>query len=334
MAINFTSTTIQPAQKTIFTTDLDGTLLIGAKDNMKRNVQERSYNPTVIQETAQSVKECGIDDVFINTGRNFSELKEVEDVLKNSQLPFSAIALEDGKRLLTKPQNMSGEKWLQELFDKDKNYLRFSDAGWSSKTDTAKQTIKDFLEQELGFIHRKDNNETIIYSKPVSAEDVGVNNISSSAHWEVLLAPAGTSFNLTLRNSTDEDSIDVEKYNKFLSKKIDTLLREKNFDIENATTKKEITYINTYQRGDINKGAVSDYYREMQGDKTLEIRARNDMNDKSMLVSSNPNLVAIQVGNNPKLTQLLANQANSIQVATESLASGIQQAAKKLNLCA
>ena len=334
MNINFTSTTSAPIRKTILTTDLDGTLLIGAKDNIKRNAENRYYEPSVIKDVATTVQDCGISDVFINTGRNYSELREVEGLLKSSNLPVSAIALEDGKRLLKKPENLSSQKWLQELFNTDYNYLRFSDITWSKKNNTANQTIRTFLEKELGYIHRKDDNETVIYSKPVTADDIGVSKISSSAHWEVALSPSGTGFNLTLKNANSEDNIDVEEYNKFLFNKIDNLLKTKNFDIEESKTKKEIRYINTYERGDINKGTVADYVRENSGEQTLEIRAGNDMNDKSMLVSSNPKVATIQVGNNPQLMQYLANQHNSIQVGTKELASGIQQAAKNLNLCA
>ena len=334
MTINLTSKPIFPPAKTMLTTDLDGTLLIGAKDNMQRNSEDRCYDAKLVQNVAQSVKESNISDVFINTGRNFSELKEVKDILVASQLPFTAIALEDGKRLLTKPNDVSSTDWMQKLFDEDKNYLRFSDKNWTIKNNIASQTIRNYLEKELGFIHRKDDGETIIYSKPVSIDDVGVRAINSSAHWEVALPPASTGFNLTLKNSTENDTIDVERYNEFLAKEIDNLLESKNIDIEDSKTKKEVKYINTFERGDINKGSVADYVRASHGVSTKEIRAGNDLNDESMLVNTNPNVFAIQVGNNTKLMQVLANQPNAIQVNTNGLADGIKKAAKKLDLCA
>ena len=334
MTINLTSSSIFQPRKTILTTDLDGTLLIGAKDNIKRNAEDRYYNTNLVSDVATSVKDCGISDVFINTGRNFSELKEVKDILVASQLPFTAIALEDGKRLLTKPNDVSSKAWMQDLFDEDKNYLRFSDKNWSAKNNIATQTIRDYLEKELGFIHRKDDGETVIYSKPVSIDDIGVNSINSSAHWEVSFPPASTGFNLTLKNSTEEDSINVEKYNEFLSQKIDNLLESQNIDIKDSKTKKEVKYINTFERGDINKGTVADYVRTSHGTSTREIRAGNDLNDESMLVNSNPSIFSIQVGNNTKLMQVLASQDNAIQVHTNNLAEGIKEATKKLDLCA
>lgn len=334
MTINLTSSSISPARKTILTTDLDGTLLIGAKDNMRKNAEDRFYDSSLVSAVANSVENNGISDVFINTGRNFSELKEVKDILQDSQLPFTAIALEDGKRLLTKPNDVSSKEWIEDLFDEDKNYLRFSDKNWSSKNNLATQIIRNYLEKELGFIHRKDDGETVIYSKPVSSDDIGVNAINSSAHWEIALPPANTGFNLTLRNSKEDDSIDVEKYNEFLAERIDELLESQNIDIEDSKTKKEVRYINTFERNDINKGTVADYVRESQGSSTLEIRAGNDMNDKSMLVNTNPKVFSIQVGSNSVLSQYLSNQQNTIQVDENNLATGIKQAAKKLDLCA
>ena len=334
MTINLTSSPISPTRKTILTTDLDGTLLIGAKDNMKRNAEDRFYDTSLVSDVASSINNSGVSDVFINTGRNFSELKEVKSILQDSQLPFTAIALEDGKRLLTKPNDVSSQEWMEDLFDDNKNYLRFSDKNWTAKNSVATQTIRNYLEKELGFIHRKDDGETIIYSKPVSTDDIGVSAINSKAHWEVALPPASAGFNLTLRNSTEADTIDVEKYNSFLAEKIDELLENQNIDVEDSKTKKEVRYINTFERNDINKGTVADYVRESQGSSTLEIRAGNDMNDKSMLVNTNPKVFSIQVGTNSVLSQYLANQQNTIQVGENNLATGIKQAAKKLDLCA
>jgi len=318
----------------MFTTDLDGTMLIPANEHMKLNVEDRLYNGDSIEKTERAVQRNGIDSVLLNTGRTFTELKEIQDILRETTLPVTAISLEDGKRLLVKPDTMSSAEWLNTLFDQNINYLRFKDAGWTEKNEAPLKAIGDFLTGEKGFIHRNDKGEELIYSKPVQKSDTGVKSCSKDALWIVKVVPPAINFEVSVRGAGEADEIDIEAFNAELRNEILKMLDKKGYDIKTPETKKQYTCINTIERGDVSKGAVADYVRRQSNDTDCEIRAGNAGNDESMLKTSYPNTQSILVGNDNNMRKILARQANVTYVPAGELGRGIDAACRKLTLVA
>ncbi len=234
---------------TMLTTDLDGTMLIPANEHMKMDVEDRLYSADSIQKTEAAVKKNNIDSVLLNTGRNFTELKEVQDLLEETNMPVTAISLEDGKRLLNKPDDMTPRQWMKSLFDSNINYLKFKDEGWTKKNEAPLRAIGDFLTKEKGFIHRNDNGEKMIYSKPIEKGDAGVTKASDGAIWTVTLVPPGIDFEVNVRDTKEGDLIDVEAFNREISSEIADMLKQKGFDVENSKTKEKITYVNSIPAG-------------------------------------------------------------------------------------
>lgn len=313
----------------MLTTDLDGTMLIPSNEHMKINVEDRLYSETSIKKAERAVKKNNIDSVLLNTGRNFTELKEVQDILEKTTLPVSAISLEDGKRLLNKPSDMTTCEWMKTLFNSDINYLKFADDAWSKKNEAPLQAIGNFL-NEKGFIHRNDNGEKMIYSKPIEEGDVGVRKVlSDEAIWTITLVPPGINFEVNTRGECD---VDLEAFNRQISAEIQAMLKEEGFDIDDMATKEQTTFVNSIERLDVTKGSVSDYVRQKQGDDTKEIRAGNAYNDVSMLKTRNPKIQAVQVGDDKFLSDALSQYSNVVQVEVGELGQGINLASKRLDL--
>lgn len=109
MTLNLSHTLVGPQYNKVLVTDLDGTLLIPDKDNMKKNFEGRIIDISCPNKVISSVKSSGVDSVMISTGRNIDELGEVGYLLRKLDLPYSAIALEDGKRLFVKPNGMPAQ---------------------------------------------------------------------------------------------------------------------------------------------------------------------------------------------------------------------------------
>lgn len=301
---------------------------------MKKNFEDRIFDISCPNKVISSVKSSGVDSVMISTGRNIDELGEVGYLLRKLDLPYSAIALEDGKRLLVKPNGMPAQHWINEVFNKDRNPMRFCDVGWQEKNSQASKLIATFLEKELGYIHRKNDGEKLIYSKPIEASDVGVKSFTDGAYWKVTISPVGVTFNLNLENNSNSDVIDVEKYNDFVSKKVEEFLLDNGHDISKMTSKLKPTFVNSCKQNDINKGAVADYYRQYYAPSASEIRAGNDHNDISMLSCAKPHVANIFVGDNKAVKDILSKQSNVIYVNTGDLSSGIDETTSVIEVIA
>lgn len=325
---------IIPFKGTMLTTDLDGTMLIPSNEHMKIDVEDRLYSQPSIDKTEAAVKNNGIDTVLINTGRNYTELCEVQDILEQTTMPVDAISLEDGKRLLKKPENLSTQDWMKLLFNKNINYLAFKDENWTKLSEAPLKAIGQYLTKEKGFIHRNDNGEKMIYSKPVELGDTGVKSTSKDALWIITLVPPAINFEVSVRDSKDDDDIDVEAFNKEISAEIEEMLKKQGFKTENKETKEQVTFVNTIERKDITKGSVADYVRNTTQGADKEIRAGNAGNDISMLKTDNPIIQSVLVGDDKTIKSLLSHQANVTYVPTGELGSGIDSASKKLNLSA
>lgn len=319
---------------TMLTTDLDGTLLIPSNEHMKMDVEDRLYCQKSIDKAEKAVKDNKIDTVFLNTGRNFTELCEVQDILEKTTMPVTAISLEDGKRLLTKPNFLTPQQWIHSLFNKKINYTAFSDKDWTKRNEAPLKAIGQFLTKEKGFIHRNDNGEKMIYSKPIEEGDTGAIKASKNALWIVTLVPPGINFEVSVRDSKEDDIIDTEAFNAEISSEISQMLKEKGFKTDSPETKEQVTYVNSITREDISKGSVSDYVRDKEGLDTKEIRAGNAENDASMLTTTNPNIQVIQVGEDEALKKILAPYSNVTNVAAGDLGQGINTAYQRLNLIA
>lgn len=325
---------IIPFKGTMLTTDLDGTMLIPSNEHMKIDVEDRLYCQPSIDKTEFAVKKNGIDSVLINTGRNYTELCEVQDILEKTTMPVSAISLEDGKRLLKKPKNLSTQDWMKLLFNKNINYLAFKDESWTQLNEAPLKAIGQYLTKEKGFIHRNDNGEKMIYSKPIELGDVGVKSTSKDALWIITLVPPAINFEVSVRDTKDTDEIDVEAFNKAISSEIEQMLQKQGFKTEAKETKEQVSFVNTIERQDVSKGTVADYVRKTTEGTTKEIRAGNAGNDISMLKTDNPNIQSVLVGDDKTIKSLLAHQANVTYVPVGELGSGIDNASQKLNLSA
>ena len=321
-------------KSTMFTTDLDGTMMFPVNEGgYSKGIGERKFDTKVIQSAQQAVKENGIEHVMINTGRNFSEFSEFQDYFKSSDMPIDAISLEDGKRLLKKPQQYDTKTWLELLFNKNINYMSFADEKWTKKNKEPIKAMQDFLTEE-GYVHRFNEGENLIYTRDVRETDEGVTKLNKKSYWEVTILPSGINFETRLRHSSDGNEIDLEKYNKHLTQKIEQMLKSKGFDVKNANSKKITKYSNSLDRTDINKGARADYIRQINPDIKGEIRAGNADNDIPMLKTSTPNTQVIQVGNDTILSEHLNGQKNVTHTPDKELGNGINEAYKKLNLIA
>lgn len=305
----------------MFTTDLDGTYLKPSPDNMKKNAAERTFDSAAIEQTEDALQKCGFDTVLINTGRNYSELKEIENILKKSKMPIYAISLEDGKRLLKKPTELTPQQWMAQLFNKSINYLKFEDKTWAEENKKPLQLIGNYLMKEQGFIHRKNDGEEIIYSKPC-------NNDKDNSRWEVSIVPPGIKVKVNVRGTKNINKEELAKYSSELTKEIKKHLEENGYQTD-VEMKEELTVISTFSRPDINKGTVADYVKNGIGEDTYEVRAGDGENDAKMF--ENNKIIGIQTGDNPNLKKLLANKNNIIQVPLGKLADGIILASKKLD---
>lgn len=308
----------------MLTTDLDGTFLIPiGKRPASKSVEDRSFRTDSIVKATEAVKDNGFDSVLINTGRNFSELKEVEDILKSVDMPIDAIALEDGKRLLKRPQRLTSSQWMAQLFNKDINYLKFEDETWAKNNSAPLGLISDFLLLEEGFIHRKDSGEEMIFSKPV---DNAAKN--DAKRWEVTLVPPGISLRIKAKGLDGFEGVDVEAYAKELTNKIETLLKDCGYDISTPSTKEELSYFSTFERRDINKASVANYLKNSFNEPTQEVRAGDGVNDIEMLLDEG--IEAIQVGNEGILSRALFDK-DIIKVPKGGLAQGIEEAARRFD---
>ncbi len=300
----------------MFTTDLDSTLLNPAQDNIKKNVSERTYDLTSIKQTEDALKSCKFDTVLINTGRNYSELKEIESILKQTTMPIKAISLEDGKRLLNKPASLTPQQWMSQLFNKDINYLKFEDKNWTENNKKPLELIGEYLKEKKGFIHRKNNGEEIIYSKPFADDGTDI------PRCEITLIPPGIKVKINVKGADNINKYELIKYASELNSEIKKMLEEHGY-YTNTDTKEELSIISTFSRSDINKKAVADYVKSKFDEPTQEVRAGDSENDTEMLCDKS--ICAIQVGKNKKLTEKLRG-FNVISVPQGHLADGIIKA--------
>ncbi len=307
----------------LFTTDLDGTILIGAKDNIKRNLKDRSYDTHSFKKTFSTVKRKGFDDVLINTGRNFSELSEIKELLQDTDAPINAISLEDGKRLLKKPLNLTPEQWMAQLFGGKVNYTYFCDKNWEDINSAPLKQIAEFLTKEMGYIHRKNEDEKSIFSKDIEFGDVGVEKISGNPKWRVEIIPPGITVKVKVYNKGDS-KINLQEYNSYLSSKVLNFLERKGYDISKLKSEEETCYINKFKRADINKKTVADFFKSTLPDDTQEIRAGNASNDYEML--NDDSIQAIVVGDDEHLKRKLAGKSNITYVEEGHLDKGIRLA--------
>lgn len=296
----------------LLTTDLDGTWLIGAKDNASRSVEDRKYNTKAFKKVKDRVEEDNIDDVFINTGRNYSELSEVKNILKNAKMPINYIALEHGKRLLVKPEDLTSKAWLTQLFGKKYNYMRYADKEWEAKNSKPINTIKKFLVEEEGFVHRKDDGEKSIYIKYVGDDADKEESKRKKVKLEII--PPGITTRLSMQNDPDS-TYDIEGYNKKLNNRIYILLASNDYQVSSAKTAKITSYTNEFARRDISKKAVAEYLRTKLGKDTREIRAGNDINDLEML--SDTSVGCIVVGKDPQLRERLDEVRDDVEYVSD-----------------
>ena len=312
----------------LFTTDIDGTFLIGRKDNPKRNVEDREYDVESAKKVFQAVRDNGYDDVLINTGRNFTELSEIKDILKGLDAPISAISLEDGKRLLKKPVNLTPEQWMAQLFGGKTDYKYYSDKNWSSINNAPLKKIGEYLVKEEGFCHRKDNGENSIFVKDIAPEDIGVEKLSDRPKWKVEIVPPGITVKISIYPNSEGSKINLQKYNDYLSKKIYEMLKQNGFDITALDSEKETSYTNQFQRGDINKGTVANYLKSTFEEETEEVRAGNAINDLEML--DNDDIHSIVVGDDKELKKALSGRKNVFYAEEGKLDEAIYEVSKKL----
>ncbi len=309
----------------LLTVDLDGTSLIGAKDNLKRSVEERSYDARSFKKAFDTAKKEGFDDILINTGRNFSELCEIKDYLQSTDAPIDAISLEDGKRLLRKPANLTPEQWMAQLFGGKTNYTYFSDKNWGDINSAPIKQISHFLTTKLGYTHRKDKNENSIFTKEIKYSDAGVDKISGNPKWKVEIIPPGITVKVSAYN-TEGSIINLQEYNKSIVSEIYGFLEKNGYPINALRSEKETCYINKFKRADINKKTVADYFKSTIDGDTTEVRAGNASNDFEML--NDDNVKSIIVGNDEHLIKSLSKKSNVIHVKERELHKGISLAAK------
>lgn len=309
----------------LLTTDLDGTWLIGGKKNDSKNVEDRTYNTKAFGKVKERVKKDAIDDVFINTGRNYSELAEVKNILKNANMPINYIALEHGKRLLAKPKDLTSEAWLTQLFGKKYNYMRYSDKGWEAKNSEPINAMKNYLVEVEGFIHRKDDGEKSIYIKYVD-DDADTKKEADRKKVKLEIIPPGITTKASIQNDPNQ-TFDIEEFNKDLNSKIYNFLVSNGYKVSRAEPVKETSYVNNFIRHDISKKAVAEYLRTKLGKNTQELRAGNDMNDFEML--SDTSAGCIVVGKDPQLRAALDNVRSDVEYVSDGkLHKGIKHSRK------
>lgn len=317
----------------LFTSDLDGTMLIpkgGQEENIRKNLENRAYDEFSFFNTIESFDKAGIDDVHIATGRNptefFGELKSLFTKVRDSKI--SAISLDDGNILLRKPSNMTSDEWLKQLFSRNINPMSFSDPKWSEKVAEPIYEIKNYLTQQGGFIHHKNDGENLIFRKNIDINDPGAKKVNGKERWNVVVSPPGIVLKIGTLGCDDNSDINLQEYNEYLSGKIFDYLKGKNIDISNYSTSQETFYVDKFERKDINKGAVADYYAECRGKNDDEqIRAGNSSNDVSLL--SNDNIKSIFVGDDEAAYETIAQKRTTPLIRTASGELG-----KKLNCVA
>ncbi len=310
----------------MFTCDIDGTLLIPTSSDLK-SLPDRKYNMASFKATEDAIQKAKFDSVVLNTGRNYSEIKEIKDILKETTMPIDAILLQDGKRILERPKNLSPREWMAQLFNKDINYLKFENSDWAKNNKKPLEIIGKYLTEEKGFILRKNNDETIVYSKPRKKID----ETSQFSRWEVSIVPPGIQLRVNIKGNTEYKKEELKNFAADLNKDIKKLLDKNGYKTQ-LDAKEELTIVSDFERSDINKGTAADYVKSKMDDNTDEVRAGDNSNDIEMLTDDN--ILAIQVGNDKTLAKALEGKDNVIQVPRGALSDGVIECAKRLDLVA